>query len=145
MKESTAELLAAADLSLGQARAAIGHPILTGQAARLAYLAMFHAARALIFERTDALPKTHKGVMRQFHRLARSEKIDPNLPAQLTRMYSFKQGVDYEPTRLAPIVADEATKAIETAERLVLQVRSLLVPTLTRRKLALRRLHLEGS
>ena len=43
------------------------------QAARLAYYAQFHAAQALIFERTGKISKTHKGVGSQFHTFAQSE------------------------------------------------------------------------
>ena len=41
------------------------------EAGRAAYLAAFHAAQALIFERTDNSPKTHSGVHGQFARLTR--------------------------------------------------------------------------
>jgi uncharacterized protein (UPF0332 family) len=46
-------------------------------AGRAAYLAAFHAAEALIFERTGKVPKTHKGVNIEFLRLT---KDDPRFP-----------------------------------------------------------------
>ncbi len=42
-------------------------------AGRNAYLAAFHAAQALIAERTGKDAKTHKGVHAQFARLTRNE------------------------------------------------------------------------
>ena len=61
MKPQTHAFLVAADRALVQARGnlAINFP---DQAARLAYYAQFHSAQALIFERTDKVAKTHKGV-----------------------------------------------------------------------------------
>jgi uncharacterized protein (UPF0332 family) len=43
------------------------------EAGRLAYLAAFHAAQALIVERTSRAAKTHAGVHSQFHRLTRDD------------------------------------------------------------------------
>ena len=43
---------------------------LSGHAARTAYLAGFHAAQALIFERTGKIAKTHRGVRNAISRLA---------------------------------------------------------------------------
>ena len=76
--------LNAAERALVQARGvlAINYP---DQAARLAYYVQFHAAQALIFERTDKVAKTHKGVRRLFHQLSRAEAgIDPRLAGKLT-------------------------------------------------------------
>jgi uncharacterized protein (UPF0332 family) len=41
---------------------------LNEDAGREIYLACFHAARALIFERTDKVAKTHRGVQSEFYR-----------------------------------------------------------------------------
>jgi uncharacterized protein (UPF0332 family) len=72
MKPQTQAFLAAADEALSD-----GNTILKvnvpRQAARLAYYAQFHAAQALIFERTDKVAKTHKGVDREFHKIAKDE------------------------------------------------------------------------
>lgn len=46
------------------------------EAGRAAYLAGFHAAQALIFEKTDKVVKTHKGVQSEFLKLT---KDDPGL------------------------------------------------------------------
>ena len=42
-------------------------------AGRVAYLAGFHAAQALIFERNDRVFKTHKGVQVEFARIVADE------------------------------------------------------------------------
>jgi uncharacterized protein (UPF0332 family) len=43
-------------------------------AAREAYLAVFHAAEAYIFEQTGKVAKTHRGVRSEFARLAKAEQ-----------------------------------------------------------------------
>ena len=53
-----------------------GHTMLGVQlhddAARAAYLAAFHAAQAVIFERTGRVVKTHRGVQSEFLRLTKT-------------------------------------------------------------------------
>ena len=46
---------------------------LAAVAARLAYYAAFHAAEAVIVERSDKIVKTHAGVRAEFARLSRDE------------------------------------------------------------------------
>jgi uncharacterized protein (UPF0332 family) len=49
-------------------------------AGRTAYLAGFHAAQALIFERTGKAAKTHNGVHTEFQRLSKDNRdLDPEL------------------------------------------------------------------
>ena len=48
---------------------------LSNDAGRNAYLAAFHAAQALIFERTGKIAKTHRGVHSEFARLAKQEPV----------------------------------------------------------------------
>ena len=50
------------------------------EAGRAAYLAGYHAAQCLIFERTGKAPKTHRGVHSQFNRQA---KDDPRVDIEL--------------------------------------------------------------
>ena len=50
------------------------------EAGRAAYLAGLHAAQALIFESTGKVIKRHKGVQREFGRLA---KNDPRFDMEL--------------------------------------------------------------
>ena len=73
MTPESSHYLCAADEALSDARANLSINI-PRQAARLAYQAQFHAAQAMIFERTTKNAKTHKGVARQFHKLCRLGK-----------------------------------------------------------------------
>lgn len=103
MKPETAAYLANAAQALKDAGAilAIQIPL---QAARLAYYAQFHAAQALIFERTGKIAKTHRGVKAQFH----------------------KEATDYETGSEYAISAEDAAEAIHVAERFVATVRRAL-------------------
>ena len=125
MKPQTADYLDSADQTLLDARRILGIDI-PRQAARLAYYAQFHAAQALIFERTNKIAKTHKGVDRQFHKLAKAEPTLPSeLAGQLSAAYYYKDVADYDTGTAAPITPTEA-RGIATAERLVAAVRHSL-------------------
>jgi uncharacterized protein (UPF0332 family) len=63
--EKARRCLSSADANLG-----IG---LANDAGRNAHPAVFHAALALIFERTGKAAKSHRGVQSEFHRLAKDE------------------------------------------------------------------------
>jgi uncharacterized protein (UPF0332 family) len=66
------------------------------EAARTAYLAGFHAAQALIFERTGKIAKTHRGVRSSFARLIGDDpRLDRTLTEFLGRAYRRKEVVDY--------------------------------------------------
>lgn len=68
-----------------------------GDAGRDAYLAAFHAAQALICERTGRAAKTHRGTHVQFARLTRDEpRLDPDLRRFLPQSYDIKAVADYE-------------------------------------------------
>jgi len=71
LKPETERYLDKARQVLSEARAVAGID-LAEAAGRAAYLAAFHAAQALIFERIGKVPKTHHGVHAQFSRLARN-------------------------------------------------------------------------
>jgi uncharacterized protein (UPF0332 family) len=99
------------------------------EAARCAYLASFHAALALISERTDAVPKTHKGTHIQFARLARDEpRIDEELRAFLPRAYDMKTIADYDVGPDAVVDPEKAAAVMETAPRFVARIAELLEP-----------------
>jgi hypothetical protein len=67
------------------------------EAARESYLAGFHAAQALISERTGRSVKTHNGVKTEFHRLVRSDtRVDDELRGFLGFAYNFKAIADYD-------------------------------------------------
>jgi uncharacterized protein (UPF0332 family) len=66
-------------------------------AGRSAYLAGFHAARALISEKTGRSVITHRGVSGELHRLTRDDpRLDTELRAFLGRTYNLKAIADYE-------------------------------------------------
>ena len=65
-------------------------------AGRAAYLAAFHAAQALIAERTARSMKTHRGVHSEFARLTRDDAFDSGLRTFLSRAYEFKSTADYD-------------------------------------------------
>lgn len=65
MKAETADYLAKARATLADAQKIAALP-LPHVAAREAYLAVFHAAEACIFEQTGKVAKTHRGVRSEF-------------------------------------------------------------------------------
>jgi uncharacterized protein (UPF0332 family) len=83
----------------------------------------------LIFERTGKIAKTHKGVDRQFHKLARSEQaLPPGLAAELSAAYRFKEIADYDVGSAAPITAVQARESVATAENFVDAIRAAMTP-----------------
>lgn len=96
-------------------------------AGRAAYLAAFHAAQALIFERTGAVAKTHRGVRSQFARLTRNEpRVDAELRRFLPDGYNLKSIADYEVGPDAVVPLEEAAGAIAIATRFVDRVAELI-------------------
>ncbi|MBU6298985.1 MAG: HEPN domain-containing protein [Alphaproteobacteria bacterium] len=65
MKPETAAFLAKAEEILERAKALQAQNF-TDEAGRAAYLAGFHAAQAILFERHGRTPKTHSGVQTKF-------------------------------------------------------------------------------
>jgi len=90
-------------------------------AGRDAYLAAFHAAQALVAERTGKEAKTHKGVHTQFARLTRNEpRLGRELRQFLARAYDMKSIADYGlgpvPTcRLLPFGATSAVPRLRAS------------------------------
>jgi uncharacterized protein (UPF0332 family) len=96
-------------------------------AGRAAYLAAFHSAEALIFERDGRALKTHRGVQSEFSRLIRGEPSVPaDLRAFLSRAYGFKTIADYDPQTSVPPTLEDVRAALETAARLVDEVVRLI-------------------
>lgn len=94
---------------------------------REVYLACFHAARALIFERTDKVAKTHSGVQTEFYRLTRGDgRLDADLRRFLSRAYQFKSPADYEIGPLAAMTPVQAGDALATATRFIETVADLV-------------------
>lgn len=93
---------------------------LGNDAGRNAYLAAFHAAQALIFERTGRVAKSHHGVHAEFNRLALAEPgLDTECRRFLARSYNLKAVADYEVGVDAEIPLDRAAMAIAGAEGFV--------------------------
>lgn len=68
-----------------------------GPLGRAAYGAGFHAARALIYERTGRNVKTHAGVRSEFAGSTRDDPgFDPELRRFLARAYDLKVTAEYE-------------------------------------------------
>ena len=100
---------------------------LADEAGRTAYLAAFHAAQALIFERTGRTPKTHQGVRTQFAKLARADNhFEIALRRFLTDAYDLKSIADYAIGPHAMVTGEDATEAVERAHQFVERVTSIL-------------------
>ena len=66
-------------------------------AGRAAYLASFHAAQALLFDKTGKVFKTHKGVQAEFLRLTKDDpRWGSDLRVFLSQAYNLKAIADYE-------------------------------------------------
>jgi len=97
------------------------------EAGRAAYLAGFHAAQALISERTGQIAKTHKGANSRFNLLTKGDRrVDAELHRFLQQAYNLKALADYEigPDSVVPRERIEA--ALATAARFVDVVAELL-------------------
>ncbi len=89
-------------------------------AGRTAYLAGFHAAQALISERTGRAVKSHGGVKAEFHRLVRGDRrIDDELRAFLGFAYNIKAIADYQAGPGSGVSPELAREAVEIARRFV--------------------------
>lgn len=110
MKPETGAALAKARDQLAKARKIYGADVYD-EAARLAYLVAFHAARALLFERTGTIYKRHETVSSQFG----------------AQSYVFKMGADYDNSN-PPISPDQAQAAIAGAEHFLTRIAALLPP-----------------
>jgi uncharacterized protein (UPF0332 family) len=96
-------------------------------AGRSAYLAGFHAAQALISERTSRSVKTHRGVNAELHRLTKDDpRVDAELRAFLGRTYNLKAIADYETGPGSEVSPEQATDAIETSRRFVAKMVELI-------------------
>ncbi|HEY4172039.1 MAG TPA: HEPN domain-containing protein [Rhodopila sp.] len=101
------------DLSDARKIATLG---LAKVAARSAYYAAFHAAEALIVERTSKTPKTHHGVRHEFSRLM---KEDPGqaklLTTILAQAYRYKEIGDYGTDPDEAITLEDAENVMTSA------------------------------
>ena len=128
MKPQTSAYLDSADEGIRDAKKILAINI-PRQAARLAYYAQFHAAQALIFERSNKVAKSHKGVDKEFHRLALAEPTFTfGLAATLSAAYHFKQVADYEAGPVGAVTVADGGDAIAAAELFVMSVRRAIAP-----------------
>ena len=102
------------------ADAVVYQPLVPRIAGREAYLAAFHAAEALLYERTGRVAKTHRGLRAQFARITRDEpRIDQSVSEFLGRAYELKSLADYGTGAEASISLATAKAAIEAGTRFV--------------------------
>jgi uncharacterized protein (UPF0332 family) len=88
------------------------------EAPRAAYLAGFHAAQSLIFERTARVAKSHSGLRTTFARLAKDDpRIDRTFTRFLARAYKSKEIANYGIGPQAVVTAAEAREMIDLATR----------------------------
>jgi uncharacterized protein (UPF0332 family) len=112
-------LLSEADILLGMK--------LYDAAGRDAYLAAFHAAQALISERTGRSLKSHGGVNAEFHRLVRGNaRIDDELRAFLGFAYNLKSIADYDTNPDSAISPEHAAEAVTIARRFATKMIELI-------------------
>lgn len=89
-------------------------------AGRAAYLAAFHAAEALIFERTGKVVRTHRGVQSEFLRLTKDDpSFTPEQRIFLSQAYNFKSVADYDTGPEVELSAEKASTALTNARALV--------------------------
>jgi uncharacterized protein (UPF0332 family) len=97
------------------------------EAGRAAYLAGFHAAQALIFDKTGRAVKRHNGVKTEFHRLVRGDaRVDDELRAFLGFAYNLKAIADYQTGPGSKVSPELAVEAIEIARRFVAKMAELV-------------------
>jgi uncharacterized protein (UPF0332 family) len=91
---------------------------LNDDAGRAAYLACFHVAQAIIFEREGRVLKTHRGVQTEFNRIMKGDpRADTALVGFLARSYQFKTVADYGFDTPGHSTADDARTALAEATR----------------------------
>jgi uncharacterized protein (UPF0332 family) len=117
--EKSRKLLSDADIMLGAG--------LNEAAGRTAYLAGFHAAQALIFERNGRVFKSHSGVQTEFLRLTKDDpRVAGELRSFLSRTYNLKAIADYETGPGSEISPERATEAIAAGKRFVATLADLV-------------------
>ena len=96
-------------------------------AGRAAYLAAFHAAQALLFERAGKVFKTHRGVQSEFYRSTKDDpSLQPQLRAFLAHAYDLKTAADYEVDPSLVVSATVVEAACERAVQFVDYVEQLV-------------------
>lgn len=84
-------------------------------AARDSYTATLNAARAVIFDRTGIVPKTHSGTRAKFFELVHEGlAFEAGLAQFLREGFETKQGIDYGP-ELVTVSREEAEDYLKRA------------------------------
>jgi uncharacterized protein (UPF0332 family) len=105
---------------LGKARIFLEQLEYTDEAGRAAYLAAYHAAQALISERTGRVARKHSGVRSQFNLLVRDDpRVDPPLRRFLSDGFNLKTVADYEVGPDAVVSEEDARAALANAARFI--------------------------
>jgi uncharacterized protein (UPF0332 family) len=126
MTPAARRCLAAARQSLADAEVILGVRI-ARVSAREAYMAAFHAAEALVVEKTGKVVKTHAGLRTEFARLAqRSDHIGRWMTTFLANGFRFKSLSDYDVTLETPITVANAEALIADARTFVARIADLL-------------------
>ena len=85
-------------------------------AARTAYIACFHLAQAVVFERSGKIAKTHKGVHAAFYlQTSEDTAVDKDLRSFLARSYRYKYADDYAVGIEEETTLSTATRAVDIA------------------------------
>ncbi len=114
----------AEDLSDARQIVGIG---LAGGAARSACYAAFHAAEALIVEKTGRIAKSHSGVRSEFARLAKDDpRTGRAMTAFLAQAYKYKEIGDYGAGADAIVTRSDAQAAIRSAGDLLAHIEAFL-------------------
>ncbi len=131
MRPETADYLAKSRECLDAAKQINALP-LPPVAAKEAYLAAYHAARAFVFESTGKVVKSHGGMRTMFAQITKDDpRIDRVLASLLGRAYKFKEIADYGVGSQALVTAKEAQDVIDIAERFVDTIVPLLSSDVT--------------
>lgn|GEM_PF-1816103 len=124
MKRITADSLGKARHCLKNAKKALAAEM-DDIAAREAYMAAFNAVQALIFERRDTVPRTHRGTHSLFAEIIFGEEpAARGLSAFLAHAYKYKTIADY--THAHTVTREEASQVIDMAEALTVEVAELV-------------------
>ncbi|MDR3448666.1 MAG: HEPN domain-containing protein [Alphaproteobacteria bacterium] len=95
-------------------------------AGRDAYLAVYHAAQAFVFEHAGHAAKTHNGVHTKFAELAQNEPRLDDVKIFLPQAYALKAITDYELGEDAALPLERARAAVEKAGQFVARIAEIL-------------------
>ncbi len=127
MTPETSSFLAKARRLLAEAEGMLTTMHYNEAAGRTAYLAGFHAAQALISDKTGRAVKTHGGVRTEFHRLIHGDvRFDDTLRHFLGSTYNLKAIADYETGPASDVSPERAARAITEAKLFVAKVAEVL-------------------